>query len=136
MWICPECQRSFQNENQTHSCSPSYNLNSFFKGKKSIWLPFYKQIKDNFINENLFFTEHCPKMGIQWRHNSSFAIFYPKITALEVSFCCDGIDDSIPAHKHMLMSEHRVTHYVHVIDDSMLVKINDWILNSYHMTIK
>ncbi len=112
----------------------SYDL--YFGGKKSVWLPLYLKLKSEFEKEKLPFEEYFPKMGIVWRNSSAFAIIYPKVKCLEVSFCCDGIDPDIPTEKYMTVSKHRVTHYLDIVDESKFEELVAWIKRSYTLTQK
>ncbi len=108
----------------------------YFGNKKNIWLPLYLSLKSEFQKQNLSFEEHFPKMGIVWRKSSAFVIVYPKVKYLEVSFCCDGIDKQVPTDKYMVVSEHRVTHYVEVTDENIFPDLLFWIKRSYILTQK
>ncbi len=109
---------------------------NYFTKNKIQWLPLYLRLKEKLKTEGIAFEEHFPKMGIVWRHTSAFAIIYPKVKCLEISFCCDGISATIPSVRYMRVSKHRVTHYVRMVDESILNELYTWLVESYNLTQK
>jgi hypothetical protein len=96
----------------------------------------YKRLETEFNKESLDFDVHVTKSAVYWRHDSAFAAFLPKVKALELDFCRDGFDETVPAIRHMEMSAHRVSHYIVVTDDCDISRIMRWLRESYIITMK
>ena len=133
MWICPKCNRSFRNKNQSPSCL-SVNHDLLFIGKEE-W------VKDSF-EKNLSllkqpggFNVSASKNNIFLKHSSTFAAIKPTKSYLTVEFYCNKKLDNEIINKTLRISKNRIAHSVIIKNKSgvnrQLIK---WIENSYRIT--
>jgi hypothetical protein len=81
LWICPQCNRSFANRNQTHSCGTVTSLDAHFARRD----PRVRELFDRFVDHvrSLGPVEIIPeKTRIAFHVRMSFAVLMPRATGL------------------------------------------------------
>ncbi len=134
-WQCPDCDRSFKNENQWHSCTTS-QIETHFEGK-SLEVRDLFGILESRLREKLSFTISPLKTAIYFTDVSHFMAVFVRKTYLIVEFSNDipFMDERI--HRSEKVSTTLYSHFVKIsqvnqIDPQLL----RWISEAYELTAK
>lgn len=128
MWFCPDCQQSFKNKNQSHSCE-STSIDSHIE--KSI-----SEVKDcfNLLRKHILTfqetSESITPSAILYSVNSTFLAIKPKKNWLDIEFVLPTLYDEFPIHKTVKASKNRYAHFIRIetideIDEQLLKWLND-----------
>lgn len=135
-WICPECDRPFKHENQSHSCV-KINPDSLFENKS----PVVKKIYGCILYEVKKFGKEiqitAARNAIFAKAPSTFAAFKPKKNSLSIEFLLREEVNEFPVEKTFRISKNRVAHFVRVekveeVDRQLL----NWLRQAYETVIK
>jgi hypothetical protein len=132
-WTCEICGRTFARARQSHSCR-SRSLADVFTGGAEKWRPLYEELRSQATELLGPFTEHCPSVGVMWKHTATFAVVKFKRNAMEVVFYTDGLRPERNPALWRQISARRTAHLVEVTDDHGFPALLDWIAESFVFT--
>jgi len=111
-WICPNCNRSFKNPNQSHSCIVT-GIDNHFIRKDVIVRDIFDKLEKQILklgNVKINPTKH----SIIVSSKSTFLAIKPRKTVLDIEFLLDREIDGNPMYKIFRISKNRVAHFVHL----------------------
>ena len=107
MWTCPDCQRSFRNAHQQHSCR-LLALADHFQKRPAFLHDLYLHVF-NFVRTLGEFREEAVAPDvIFFKTKSTFLALKVKKDHLDVEFFLDHLEDVPPVKRYLHTSRHRV----------------------------
>ena len=134
-WICPNCNRSFRNANQSHSCM-NVMAEFLFVGKNpELWEIYQKLL---IPLKNLKGVKINPvKNIILLSVNTNFLAIKPKVNRLEIEFISHLKIDEFPVHKSVSVSKTKYANFIKLDNTSDVDKqLIDWLINAYMIDSK
>jgi len=132
-WTCEICGRIFNRKGQYHSCKQR-SLDAAFSRQGEKWRYLYAELKKRVEERIGPFAEHCPSVGVMWKHTSTFGEVKFKRAFMEVVFYSDRFRPDRNPTRWLQTSVNRTAHVVAVSDDSLFDDIVDWLEESYFLT--
>ncbi len=134
-WTCLECNRTFKNNNQSHSCV-NKSLDLHFTNKEPQVRATYDAL-ENKLKAMVDF-QICPVVNaIMFTTESTFLAIKPKKRWIDLEFALDFEANEFPIHKIVQISKTRFAHFIRVqepgdIDDQLI----NWIKQAYELISK
>ncbi len=134
MWTCPECNRSFRNKSQSHSC-----LNKGIEELFANTAPQVKEICMSLVKE----TEALDgikitsvKNAILFAVKSNFFVLKPQKLHVNIEFLLKEALDEFPIIKTVKVYGNKIAHFVRIqtleeVDSQLL----NWLHQSYYQNI-
>ncbi|MEZ4959100.1 MAG: DUF5655 domain-containing protein [Saprospiraceae bacterium] len=133
MWTCPNCQRTFKNENQAHGCHRIDKMDFFAKRPAFLW-ELYKKVVEGARAFGEFREEAVPPDVIFFKTKSTFLAVKVKKDHLDIAFFLDHVEDVPPMSKYLQTSKRRVVHIVPVDSaEEINVQLLEWMRASYEL---
>lgn len=111
-WNCPNCNRSFKNPSQPHSCIVT-GIDDHFVKKDVI----VRNIFDKLEKELIKFGKvkiNPTKHAIIVSSKSTFLAIKPKKTMLDIEFLLGNAVEGYPIYKIFKVSKNRFAHFIHL----------------------
>lgn len=134
-WICPDCNRSFQNTNQSHSCIV-VNAESLFQGKNPLLWEIYQKLLTHL--RKLEGVKISPvKNAILFSVKTNFLAVKPKLNWLDMEFISHLEIDEFPIHKSIRVSKTKYANFIRLehpnnVDNQLLA----WLKEAYKIDAK
>jgi len=133
LWTCPKCKRTFQEENQAHSCK-HYPLDNHFKGKEQMARPLFNSLKGKVKEDIGNFKVVSLPCCIHLETSFCFAGVYALRDRIRIGFTLDHELKSPRIYKFTKMSKNRYHHGIDIknrdeIDEELL----GWLSQAYHL---
>lgn len=133
MWTCPECNRTFKNTHQNHSCLVT-DIESNFVGK-------HENAKSTFdmllsvVKAYVNVTINSVKNTILFTNKTHFLAVKPKKEWLDIEFVLDEKVEGFPIHKTVQTTKTKWAHFVRLgsaeeVDRQLI----DWIKRAYEVS--
>ncbi|MEM7371159.1 MAG: DUF5655 domain-containing protein [Bacteroidota bacterium] len=133
MWTCPNCQRSFRNTNQQHTCK-LVDKEQFFLRRPAHFRDLYEQIKEHISDWGEFREEAVEPDVIFFKTKSTFLAIKVKKKWLDIEFFLDHLEDIHPVKKHLQTSKRRFAHLVSIdSQEDINQQLLAWIKASYDL---
>ncbi|HUQ40192.1 MAG TPA: DUF5655 domain-containing protein [Acidimicrobiales bacterium] len=87
-WVCPECQRQFRRNKQSHECAPAMTLEEYFSTGPARERPIYEKVKAHLDTVGTVHVEPV-SVGIFLKRSSSFAQLRTRRDWVALSFSLD-----------------------------------------------
>lgn len=81
LWVCPECDREFSRERQSHVCVPGCTVDETFAPHP----PVYREIYDRLIGHLGPIHEDAVRVGVFLKSERKFAEIRPKARSLSLA---------------------------------------------------
>jgi hypothetical protein len=134
-WTCPECNRTFKNTNQSHSCVKK-SLDAHFIRKEPQVRATYDALESRL--KAIFDFQISPVINaIMFASESTFLAIKPKKSWIDLEFVLDREANEFPIHKTAKVSHTRYAHFIRIqepkdVDDQLI----DWIKNAFQLISK
>ncbi len=133
MWTCPECNRTFRNTNQVHTCRLVTKESLLAKRSQHI-NELYEALLHELKKFGEFREEAVPPDVLFLKTKSTFLMVKLKTKWIDVEFFLEKLEDVPPVKKYLQTSKRRVVHVVSIdsledIDDQLI----DWMHRSYEL---
>lgn len=134
-WICPQCNRTFKNTNQSHSCVKK-SLDAHFIRKEPRVRATYDVLESQ-LKTIIDFQISPVLNAIMFTTETTFLVLKPKKSWINLEFVLDYEISEFPIHKTVKVSNTRSAHFVRIqepkdIDDQLV----DWIVNAFRLISK
>lgn len=134
-WTCQNCNRTFKNNNQSHSCNIT-NINSHFLNKPNELINAYKKLH-NFVSLLPNVRISSVKNAILYSSESTFLAIKVKKKYLEIEFFLTVENDVFPVCKTVKISKNKIVHFIKIQNqDEIDNQILDFIRNSHSLVNK
>jgi len=131
-WICPECNRTFKNKNQDHSCVIK-SIDDHFLNKPQI----IKHVYDVLIHRIQDFGKMkivAVVNAIICSSKSTFLVIKPKKNWIDIEFLLNEPIEEFPIHKTVKASNKRFAHFIRIgIPDEIDDQLISWLKRSYEI---
>jgi hypothetical protein len=122
-WLCPQCDREFGRERQSHVCVPGLTVDAVF----APWPPVYREIYDRLIEHLGPIHEDAVGVGVFLKGERKFAEIRPKARSLSLGLVLPRPVTHPLLARSLPMSGGRTYHYfklnrVEDVDERIL----DW----------
>lgn len=124
MWTCPECNRSFRNRNQSHSCG-HYSLEDVFEKSSPTIIALFNLIHKE-VKSYGAMQIRAVKNGVMFSVKSTFLALKPHSKFLAVEFACGNSYEEFPIEKCVKISK---SEYAHIMRIEKMDEIDDQLLN-------
>lgn len=134
-WTCPECNRTFKNTHQSHSCVIK-SLDAHFIAQEPQVRATYDTLESK-LNAIIDFEISPVINAIMFTSETTFLAIKPKKRWIDLEFSLDYNANEFPIHKIVRISKTRFAHFVSVqqpgdIDDQLI----EWIKQAYQLISK
>lgn len=133
MWTCPNCQRTFRNTNQRHTCK-LVDKEAFFYKRPSHFRHLYEVIRQQVAEWGEFREEAVEPDVIFFKTQSTFLAVKVKKKWLDIEFFLDHLEDVPPVKKYLQTSKRRVAHLVSIDEEEDInEQLRSWMKASYEL---
>ncbi len=130
MWTCALCNRSFRNQNQSHSCT-----NDGFEGVFGKNTPEIIEICSTFIqlaHENELIRISPLRNSILFAAKNNFCAIKPRKNHVDIEFLLDDEINEFPIYKTQKLHGNKYAHYVKVAAlQEIDARLIEWFTISY-----
>jgi len=129
-WTCPDCGKSFRNNNQWHSCY-TLSLEDHLQNKP---VQIYALVKNLIAQIKTFgpIELNPVKSVIQVKAGATFLSIKPKTDYVELEFQLGEEIDEFPIHHTVRISRNRVLHFINIeIEEDINSQLIRWLKDSY-----
>lgn len=135
MWTCPDCNRTFKNTNQSHSCTITDLGSHFINKEQHVVKTFEKLFKEILKLDGV--VVNSVKNAILFTVKTHFLAVKPKKGILDIEFVLPEKIEDFPIHKTFQASKYRWAHFVRLGSPEELdEQILGWIKWAYEISKK
>jgi len=129
-WVCPECQRQFGRQRQSHECAPAMTLDEYFSTGPERERPIFEVVAAHLESIGSIHIEPV-SVGIFIKRSRTFVELRPKVKWEALSFALPRVDDSSRIARRM-RSGSTTYHVVNLYGpDDVDDQVRDWLTESY-----
>ena len=133
MWTCPNCNRTFRNTNQNHTCK-LVDKETFFHNRPPHFRQLYEVIRKQVAEWGEFREEAVEPDVIFFKTKSTFLAVKVKKAWLDIQFFLDHLEDVPPVKKYLQTSKKRVAHLVSIDEEADInPQLLRWMKASYEL---
>jgi hypothetical protein len=130
-WVCPECEREFGRQRQSHVCVPGCTTDQTFEGKPPEFREIYQALVDYVETLGPVHLD-VVRVGVFLKRDRSFAEIRPKVRSLSLSFVLPRRIEHPRIARSIGVSGGKTWYVVKLtelaqVDDQLL----DWLTESY-----
>lgn len=125
MWMCPECERRFGKNKQSHECAPAMSLDEYFETGPDFERPIYEAIHAHLTSLDPHIYEEPVSVGIFVKRRTTFLQLRTMTRWVAVCFNVDRRVTSDRLARKIVEHGGRFYHVVNVgsyreVDDELL----------------
>ena len=133
MWVFPNCNRSFKNANQNHTCH-LISKDDLFSKRPAHLKSLYKKIVEIVQGFGNFREETVMPDVIFFKTKSTFMAVKVKKDHLDIEFFLDHLENIPPVSKYLQTSKHRVANIIPVdSEEDIDPQLIAWMKHSYDL---
>jgi len=130
IWVCPECQRQFGRQRQSHECAPAMSLDEYFSTGPERERPIFEVVAAHLESIGSIHIEPV-SVGIFIKRSRTFVELRPKVKWEALSFALPRVEPSARIARRM-RSGATTYHVVNLYGpDDVDDQVRDWLTESY-----
>src|SRR5687768_15530559 len=106
-WVCPNCERQFGRENQSHGCMPAMTVDAYFADRSANDRAIYDAVAKHLVTVGDIVTEALT-VGIVFKRNRTFASLRPRREGFRLAFLFSRALEDERIAKTMKLSANRI----------------------------